>query len=228
MQGNGVLSNYETLRLENIRRNQEFLSTLGLSATKPPSLERISSEIVEVKRKRRRQTNESSNEHSHDPIIKRRSSRISLLPVKEEVVTTTVKTEVDQDSTTVSVINYEFMPQQPESLDDFEFECFTILKKWRLNLCHSLGIDEPYKVMKNRTLCELIRRRRNDAKYATESSKVESDLLSCWGIGPAKASAAISDAGFGFQLISFINEGESCESIAKLLEKSRSLHIHST
>lgn len=226
MKANGDLSNYEVLRLENIRRNQEFLSNLGIASTKPPQLERTSSEIVEAKKKRQRQTNESLIGNSQDPIVKRRSSRIASLPIKDEVMTVTIDTEdqVEHDFTAVGVINYELMPQQPESLDDFEFECFIILKTWRLNLCRNLGIDEPYKVMKNRTLCELIRRRRNDAEYATKSSKIESDLLSCWGIGPAKAAATIPDAGYGFQLISYINEGESCESIAELLEKSRNLH----
>ena len=222
MQDKDDLSNYERLRLENIRRNQEFLSTLGLAALKPPPVERMSSEITEAKKKRRRLTNESTKKHFPDTIVKRRSSRIASLPANEEIVApiTEAEEQEENDISAVDIINYEFMPQQPESLDDFEFECFVILKKWRLNLCRSLGIEEPYKVMQNRTLCEFIRRRRNDAKYAVESSSIESDLLSCWGIGPAKA--AIPD-GFGYQLLLHIDEGESCESIAELFEKSRTL-----
>ena len=222
MQDNDDLSNYERLRLENIRRNQEFLSTLGLAALKPPPVERMSNEITEAKKKKRRQTNESTNKNYQDTIVKRRSSRIASLPAKEEIVApiTEVEEQEENDISSIGVINYEFMPQQPESLDDFEFECFVILKKWRLNLCRSLGIEEPYKVMQNRTLCEFIRRRRNDGKYAAEPSKIESDLLSCWGIGPAKA--AIPD-GFGYQLLLHVDEGESCESINELFEKSRTL-----
>jgi hypothetical protein len=222
MQDNDDLSNYERLRLENIRRNQEFLSTLGLAALKPPPVVRMSNEITEAKKKKRRQTNESTNKNYQDTIVKRRSSRIASLPANEEIVApiTEVEEQEENDISAIGVINYEFMPQLPESLDDFEFECFVILKKWRLNLCRSLGIEEPYKVMQNRTLCEFIRRRRNDAKYAAEPSRIESDLLSCWGIGPAKA--AIPD-GFGYQLLLYVDEGESCESINELFEKSRTL-----
>ena len=217
---NDDLSDYERLRLENIRRNQEFLSSLGLAATKPAHLEQISNEIIlEAKKKRQRQTNESTKDNFPDPIVKRRSSRIASLPIKEDVVLATTKEEdkIGDDISAIGIINYEFMPQTPESLDDFEFDCFVILKKWRLNLCRSLGIDEPYKVMQNRTLCEFIRRRRNNTEYAT-STHSQFDLLSCWGIGPAKAEFP---DGFGFQLLSYIDKGENCEYIADLFRQSR-------
>ena len=88
--------------------------------------------------------------------------------------------------------------KESAELDDFEFQCFTILRKWRKKTYEELGI-EPYKVFQNRTLCEMIRRRRNDFRWARSdpsesedknsdsvSEKVVDDLLQCWGIGPSK------------------------------------------
>ena len=56
---------------------------------------------------------------------------------------------------------------------------------------------EAYKICQNRTLCELVRRRRNDANWAVRGktgnddtsssfSSVSDDLVECWGIGASK------------------------------------------
>ena len=44
------------------------------------------------------------------------------------------------------------------------------LRAWRLAEKNRLQI-EPYKVCQNRTLCELIRRRRNDPGFAAEEAR---------------------------------------------------------
>ena len=56
--------------------------------------------------------------------------------------------------------------QESSQLDDMEFQVYTDLKRWRLLTSRELDI-EPYKVMQNRTICDIIRRRRNDALWAT-------------------------------------------------------------
>ena len=75
---------------------------------------------------------------------------------------------------------------QPEQLDDFEFEVYTMLRTWRLATCRGLDI-EPYKVFQNRTLVEAVRRRRNDGAWGS----TQQQLLECWGIGPVKVSAPL-------------------------------------
>jgi len=77
---------------------------------------------------------------------------------------------------------------------------------WRLGRKNELEI-EPYKICQNRTLCELIRRRRNDDEFAKgkEVNEIESDLLSVWGIGPSKATAG----GFGWEMLDILNTPEN-------------------
>lgn len=54
-------------------------------------------------------------------------------------------------------------------MDDFEFQAFLELRKWRLQRHRELGV-EPYKIFQNRTFCEMVRRRRNDPHWAREPS----------------------------------------------------------
>ena len=91
-------------------------------------------------------------------------------------------------------------------MDDFEFETYIALRAWRLQKCRSIALErnekryEAYKICQNRTLCELVRRRRNDAAFAKDRPKALStgfgaekmsddfrtQVLSVWGIGPSK------------------------------------------
>ena len=88
----------------------------------------------------------------------------------------------EEDEEEESSINYEDgnWPQEPSSLDDFEFQVYAELKKWRLIRKNELEI-EAYKICQNRTMCEMIRRRRNNSNYAAAAHKscgdVENDLL---------------------------------------------------
>lgn len=86
-------------------------------------------------------------------------------------------------------IDYETYPDDSEFLDDFEFMNYAFLRSWRLRRCRELEL-EPYKICQNRTLCELIRRRRCDPKWGKDDmndvQKIADDLLECWGIGPSK------------------------------------------
>ena len=87
------------------------------------------------------------------------------------------------------IIDYETFPQDSEFLDDFEFMNYAFLRSWRLRRCKELEL-EPYKICQNRTLCELIRRRRCNPTWGKDDKndlrKIADDLLECWGIGPSK------------------------------------------
>jgi ribonuclease D len=103
--------------------------------------------------------------------------------------------------------NYDLLPYDSNQLDDFEFQVFVALKKWRLEQSRELDI-EPYKICQNRTLAELIRRKRNNLTWASLSKnekEKEDDLLECWGIGPSKA----KKTGFGDLLIDLINQNNT-------------------
>lgn len=86
-------------------------------------------------------------------------------------------------------VDYDLFPQASEELDDFEFKNYAILRQWRAGRCRELE-TEPYKICQNRTLCEVIRRRRNDNNWGRDgdniSQKIPDDLVQCWGIGPTK------------------------------------------
>ena len=89
--------------------------------------------------------------------------------------------EEDEEEEEESRINYEDgnWPQDPSCLDDFEFQVYAELKQWRLLRKNELNI-EAYKICQNRTMCEMIRRRRNNSNYAVQHEsceEVENDLL---------------------------------------------------
>ena len=89
----------------------------------------------------------------------------------------------------IVTIDYETFPHDSEFLDDFEFVNYAFLRAWRLGRCKELEL-EPYKICQNRTLCELIRRRRCTPTWGKDDKndiqKIADDLLECWGIGPSK------------------------------------------
>merc|ERR1712150_109620 len=84
-------------------------------------------------------------------------------------------------------VNYEINPQMSQELDDYEFEIYTAIRKWRLERKNELQI-EPYKICQNRTICELIRRSRRDENWAFPTSDERAnELIECWGIGTSKS-----------------------------------------
>ena len=198
------LSPYELARFVRIKRNENRLRELGL--VKPPQPKPKPEAIV----RRRKQLS---------PTTPLRSSR-RLLKLREEKemkeVNNNSTTTVDGEATPLideDTVNYERMPDDPESLDDDEFQVYVSLRSWRLRRKNELEI-EPYKICQNRTLCELIRRRRNDAQFAhkaKDANEIESDLLSVWGIGPSKA----SEGGFGWEMIGMLNKNENVNNLIR-------------
>jgi len=209
------LSEYELLRLENIRRNNEFLLSLGLAqSVSSGSSKKEDSKAVSVKSKKRQKA----------VVIEgtRKSSRLNNISIDENSNSNIEAIKVDDDvekDTSAAKVNYDDIPVESHELDDFEFEIFIILKKWRLLKCRSLDI-EPYKIFQNRTLVEVIRRRRNDSSWAklidnnTDKRKVE--LLETWGIGNSK----VQDGGYGIDLIELM---DSDDEINKLFTNSRKI-----
>ncbi len=209
------LSEYELLRLENIRRNNEFLLSLGLAqSVSSGSSKKEDTKAVVVKSKKRQKA----------VVIEgtRKSSRLNNISIDENSNSNIEAIKVDDDVDTdasAAKVNYDDIPVESHELDDFEFEIFIILKKWRLLKCRSLDI-EPYKIFQNRTLVEVIRRRRNDSSWAklidnnTDKRKVE--LLETWGIGNSK----VQDGGYGIDLIELM---DSDDEINKLFTNSRKI-----
>jgi len=211
----GDLSEYELLRLENIRRNNEFLLSLGLAqSVSSGSSKKEEAKAVLVNSKKRQKA----------VVIEgtRKSSRLNNISIDENSNSNIEAIKVDDDvdtDTSAAKVNYDDIPVESHELDDFEFEIFIILKKWRLLKCRSLDI-EPYKIFQNRTLVEVIRRRRNDSSWAkltdnnTDKRKVE--LLETWGIGNSK----VQDGGYGIDLIELM---DSDDEINKFFTNSRKI-----
>jgi hypothetical protein len=213
------LSDYERVRLENIKRNAEFLAGLGLQDVLPKK-NKVDKELAQVaagKRKRSDDEARRTKEQQQSAIPTRRSLRVQQIQegvkLKEEELELAGSLITESEPTKRS---YADLPFDSDELDDFEFQVFVSLKKWRLLRSRELDL-EPYKICQNRTLAELVRRRRNDSSWASaeKSEKDKSkDLLECWGIGPSKA----SKDGYGDLLIQEIDKSES---LLEYLVKSR-------
>jgi hypothetical protein len=191
----GDLSEYEKIRYENIQRNNEFLRQLGLSVRSEKN--NVNGEEKKIKdankneliiRKKKRERNNLQQLQEINP--KRRSSRIILKDqnLSYDNVNNTNEDEnenKDDNKEDIFSIDYDnYSPQVIEELDDFEFLIFVLLRKWRLIKCKELEI-EPYKIFQNRTIIEVIRRRRNNINWCKYDT-IYNDLLECWGIGPSK------------------------------------------
>ena len=210
---NNDLSPYELARLERIKRNEDRLRSLGLidnPALKKPTITPAKSK--KVKKKRVKQTKS---------VPTRSSKRLKQLEDEGD----TIGEEEDDEGATpitpdVDDIKVDYLnstPKEPEQLDDHEFQVYASLRAWRLRRKNELEV-EPYKICQNRTLCELIRKKRNDSTFLTDqqgdqNNTVEDQLLSVWGIGPSKA----AEGGFGWEMLEILN----AEDNAELLELSR-------
>lgn len=213
------LSPYELARLERIRRNEDRLRGLGLIGGKPENKTSAVDGEKKVQRVRVRGGKRPS-------VATRSSKRLRELKDGKQSSHEDVAeddTPGGEDSTAPDPegrVNYVLTPQEAEQLDDHEFQVYAALRAWRLRRKNELEV-EPYKICQNRTLCELIRRRRNDGAFASrrggegdaELGAVEQDLLSVWGIGPSKA----AQGGFGWEMLEVLDSGEN----SMLLELSR-------
>eukprot|EP00985_Skeletonema_marinoi_P012982 scaffold6380_cov127-Skeletonema_marinoi.AAC.4 len=166
------LSPYEMARLERIKRNESRLRELGLVKPKPKPKPKPAAIV------RKRKQPSSAPTRSSRRLRELKEGKEQLVEENDDSTN-----NVDAADTTLIdqiTVDYERMPDEPERLDDEEFQV---------------------------TLCELIRRRRNDDEFAKgkEVNEIESDLLSVWGIGPSKATAG----GFGWEMLDILNTPEN-------------------
>ena len=200
------LSPYEVARLKNIQANKLKLAALGLLGSANPLKKRPENKKdKKVKNKRKVQKNVSAG-RKKVRIGTRRSSRlagIKLPDTKDNLIDKSNDNELfDGTEEEEPTVNYFTNPQIPQELDDHEFEIYTAVRKWRLERKNELQV-EPYKICQNRTICELIRRRRNDKSWALPTSSTRpQELTSCWGIGPSKCST------FGIEMIEILDKWE--------------------
>jgi hypothetical protein len=198
-QADNDLSEYEKLRLANIRKNAQFmLEKLGISTESTgtgKNLVAIQAEreaIKEAKATQSRKRVKVESDSDRWPAGTRRSSRISAVKYEDEIVSSPKhkKPQVEDDTTQYEEDDRSYWPQvvlkntmfaaskikqrfvfsiyvlkEPQQLDDFEFEIYVKLRRWRLLLARELDV-ETYKIFQNRTLCEAIRRRKEDPFWA--------------------------------------------------------------
>lgn len=223
------LSAYEKLRLANIRRNSEFLAQLGLETVKVPNIADKSKSqikinddevIIPLKRDRHNKISRRFTEPS------RKSARLSSSssPVTTKNDEHDFDSSADNEDTKPDGIDYELMPMDSSDLDDCEFEVYAALRKWRLLISRELEI-EPYKICQNRTIAELVRRRRNNLDWAARrddsevsDAKISKDLVECWGVGTHKARTE----GLMFRMMTHLNGDER---LLDLLKQSHGTHI---
>ncbi|KAL7550174.1 hypothetical protein ACHAWF_017053 [Thalassiosira exigua] len=209
------LSPYELARLERIKRNQERLRSLGLlgnNAIRPALVTPHKTTKKKAPRKRKRTTS---------PLPTRSSKRLRELAKGKPKVEDDSSDSGGGDEAAQSTparpedaADYDALPQEPDQLDDDEFQVYARLRAWRLRRKNELDV-EPYKICQNRTLCELIRRKRNDAAFAKGDDddgelRVVEDLLKVWGIGPSKAATG----GFGWEMLEVLDADENVELLA--------------
>ena len=173
------LSDYERLRLENIRRNEAFLASLGLDSIRVPKAANTEKDKGIARRKAEARLERKQSRVAAEPV--RRSSRIAGVKTVVESESEDDGEEQGEDENEGGV-NYAEMPSEPNELDDHEFQALVLLRKWRLTRCRELQ-TEAYKIFQTRTLCEAIRRRRNSPSFGAQDIVSWTEI---WGIGPGK------------------------------------------
>ena len=155
------LSPYELARLERIKRNESRLRELGLFKQPNPTPKTTKPKPATIIVRKRKQPSSAPTRSSRRLRgLKEGKEKVDYDGDSTKNVDAVDTTLVDEDTA-----DYERLPDEPERLDDEEFQVYVSLRAWRLGRKNELEI-EPYKICQNRTLCELIRRRRNDVKFA--------------------------------------------------------------
>jgi len=206
------LSKYEELRLANIKKNQEFLASLGLESAKPKPLKVTKTQTV--KTRDIASTTSAPKRIKRDiPVLQptRKSRRLQNLEDVKAIEEDEAEIEIEKENLD-NIIDYGSIPTDSTHLDDDEFEVYAAVVAWRLKRCREITEEkgemfEPYKIFQNRTLCEVVRRKRNNLSWGNPSAVTSDEELSsmikeCWGIGDIKAGVG----GFGRELVAFIDE----------------------
>ena len=145
------LSEYEQQRLANIQQRKAFLATLGLQSTAIKAHVAQEAAAREIK-KEQAVGRTSRNKRGRVAASRgtRKSSRLRGVSAAEGGAGAGAgAADDDEDQGTIV---YADAPDAPEQLDDFEFQIYIGLRKWRLALSRRLQ-TESYKIFQNRTLC---------------------------------------------------------------------------
>ena len=122
------LSDYERVRLENIRRNEAFLQNLGLSGKNKAEKSKADDYAEKKKEKAMKEKRAREAAAVAEPAMGTRSSkRLRVQAEKKEE-----SEDEDEDDGKDGGVDYERMPFEPTDLDDQEFEVYVRLKRWRL------------------------------------------------------------------------------------------------
>lgn len=222
------LSPYELLRLEKIRRNNARLKALGLGCGRTLISPTPKKKIDAKKRPRNKEESSVAIRKQPTRSSKRlRGEKADDNEIIDDADTTNNSNVINNknDSEEESeAVDYKRLAKEPHELDDFEFQVYTNLRAWRLQRKNELEV-EPYKICQNRTLCELIRRVRNDSTWGAlaldgsgnkrSEDDIANDLIQCWGLGPSKVKAD----GFGPEMMVVVGEKKNVE----LLKASRNI-----
>ena len=226
------MSDYERVRLENIRRNAAFLSGIGIQ-DQTKLISTGSSKATAVPTADKKVVPKRKRDEKSEPVKRETPTRFSLRvrqvkpdykELKESDVPKQPASNVTDDSEE-SAIDYTYIPREPNLLDDFEFEIYVQLKKWRLLKSREKEL-EAYKIFHNDTFCDMIRRKRNDRTWGNEvnnegGNNSEEDrsrqLQECYGVGPSKS--RIDPKGLALECLELIELPENIEK----LEESRKL-----
>ena len=189
MKNDGLLSEYELQRLENIARNKRKLKELGIEEREPADpLSRKRTASIPIKQRTfhaiqlaptRRSTRLSDDSQSSpkSPPSPKACAAIADRIVKKK----TPKPPLMTPRTQSSVLNDNpkvMLPFSEEDLSEVEKEAFLALREWKRARGRELGYNNPCVLAHNRTLYEMIRLLPRDLD----------DLLVVWGISPLRAS----------------------------------------
>uniref|UniRef100_A0A6U4JC75 HRDC domain-containing protein n=1 Tax=Hemiselmis andersenii TaxID=464988 RepID=A0A6U4JC75_HEMAN len=173
--GHSGISSYEQVRLDNIKRNGEILKSLGIDAV-AASLPMRNPAVAKARRAssdphRPRATREKKA--AGEP--QRRSSRLSgaSTPAKLEVLEHFLdSSDEETEWTSWDKSRVNALPSHKTHLDAGERVVFEALYEHRQAVAEKEGF-EAYMVAQNRSLCEMVRMRPQDA----------AEMVTVWGMG---------------------------------------------
>ena len=182
------LSPYERKRLERIQRNQQRLKELGLLKDKKTII--VTDTNNKKSEKRIKKPRKTPTRFSRRVRRKLEEEEEAIIAKEEEEDNDDEEeednsSEEDDDNDVIGLDYAGLWPQTPEELDDDEFEIYMNLREWRTNRRNDLGGIEAYRICMNRTLCEFVRRKRNDPNWVS--------VQQCWGLGALKVEDFGSD-----------------------------------
>ena len=149
------LSDLEQRRLDNIRRNAQFLLDLGIDSSKVTTKVEEAHKIAADKKKaqvvarqalgKRSIGGNASRASVQEPVRQSRRLKMKLekevdIELEDKFVLNNDEND-ENDESGETKLNYSVMPSDSNELDDFEFEVYVFLKAWRLQTCRELDIE---------------------------------------------------------------------------------------